>query len=462
MKRIALTLSMVCVVGLLGACSSSGGTASTQGPSGSPTATPSGSASGNAKVGPLTYTPETSATASAVVTPTKGGTVKATATDGTTYTLSVAAYQVAKPVTISLVPLGNVGGIPSDHPISAVKMLPSGLTFNGPAELTIVPAKPLPAATQTMFLADDNGKSLGLALVNPSSKSLTMGVPHFTIAAAASLDPGTAGAVALANFQNIFDASRAELAALLAKERQAQLLGLESSPNWVGTITISFTQVQAALDEALAKNLDNCDVAQQLVAIDLGMDRQRQLLGIDSTGDLSKITGSIAKIYKACEKKAIKQCQDANDPAKLFQYWYGVLRQQALLGAGDGTTLPDGSQPTEERALRLCVSFDMTGEVGPVTMKGHVPDIRKPWDVEVTSPSATGETATFTPTSDHGGKLHGTNHGQDYVETIEGSYTLTHTDTGLTGKGTAKTCIQVTHSCSPSGLLRLTFTRPTE
>ena len=43
-----------------------------------------------------------------------------------------------------------------------------------------------------------------------------------------------------------------------------------------------------------------------------------------------------------------------------------------------------------------------------------------------------------------------------------GSYTLTKTDTGYTGKGPARSCIVSVNQCSPVGIVRLTFTRPSE
>ena len=457
MRRIVPGIAVVCVLGLVSACSSSGGGAASTAPpastAGSGGATPAGS------VGPLTYTPETSQTASAVVTPYKGAVIKATASDGTTYTLTVVAHQVSKPVTISLVPLGNVGGIPSDHPISAVKMQPTGLKFNGPASLTIVPAQPLPAATQTMFLTDDAGKSLGMAVVDVRSKSLTMQVPHFTIAAAASLDPASAGAIAVTNYQNIADQVTAELGAALGAARQQALLGVAEG-ELPPSMEAKFAQVEAALKTALAANLDNCDVASQLISAQLGLERQRQLLGLTSTTGLVTVNAEIASIFKACEKKAIKQCQAADDPAVLFSFWLGVIRQQQLLGV-ESNTLPDGSEASTDRATRLCVSFDMTGEVGPVTLKGHVEDIRKPWVVTVTAPDSTG-TATVTPTSARGGKIQGTSQGQGLAIVTSGSYTLTKTDTGYTGKGTARSCIVSVNQCSPVGIVRLTFTRPSE
>ena len=472
MRRVVLGIGLIFAVGLAGACSSSAGGAavSPQPTSAVSSSTASGaaaasgtpttsSASASGPVGPLTYTPETSATASGLVTPDKGGTITATATDGTTYTLSLVPNQVSKPVTISLVPLDNVGGIPSDHPISAVKMLPSGQTFNGPAELTIVPAQPLPPATQAMFLTDDAGNSLGMAVVNVTSKPLTMQVPHFTIAAAASLTPGTAAAVAVTNFQNVADQLRAQVAAVLGQGRQEQLLGVDST-SVPPALTDEFSKVEAALQDALSKNIDNCDVAEQLIAEVLSMERQRKFLGMTSSTTPPLSNADIARIYKACEKKAIKKCQDADDPSVLIGFWLGVMHQQSLSGV-QSTTLPDGSEPTTDRALRLCVSFDMTGEVGPVTFQGHVDDIRKPWDVQVSSPGASG-TATVTPSSARGGKIHGTSQGSGLTIETTGSYTLTKTDTGYTGKGTAKSCITSTGSCSPTGLVRLTFTRPSE
>ena len=83
MRRIVPGIAVICVLGLVSACSGSGGGAASTTPPTS--ATGGGGAATVGTAGPLTYTPETSQTASAVVTPDKGAVIKATASDGTTY-----------------------------------------------------------------------------------------------------------------------------------------------------------------------------------------------------------------------------------------------------------------------------------------------------------------------------------------------------------------------------------------
>ena len=87
---------------------------------------------------PLGMTTDTARSASAEITPVKGGTVQATGADAITYTLVVPPGAVGTTTTVTLTPVTAVTGVPGLHSLlAAVHGGPAGLEFARPARLTI-------------------------------------------------------------------------------------------------------------------------------------------------------------------------------------------------------------------------------------------------------------------------------------------------------------------------------------
>lgn len=129
---------------------------------------------------PLSITSEDNQAASAAVGE-AGGTVVATASDGTTYTLEVPSGALAGPETITIVPVTAVGGLPlRGGLVAAVRFAPDGLELLQPATLTIdLPQQP--AATGLVgFGFQGSGESFHLDLVEVQGSRLVFSVSHFS------------------------------------------------------------------------------------------------------------------------------------------------------------------------------------------------------------------------------------------------------------------------------------------
>lgn len=81
-----------------------------------------------------------------------GGSLSATAADGTRFTLDVPAGALPRTEQIRMTPVASVAGLPAGgQSAGAVRFGPAGLELSGAAVLTVSPATPVPVAEQLPF-----------------------------------------------------------------------------------------------------------------------------------------------------------------------------------------------------------------------------------------------------------------------------------------------------------------------
>ena len=124
------------------------------------------------------------ARATTALVPLTGGTVVATAADGTTFTLRVPRGALNVPTAITLTPVTAMAGVPGAmQNILAVRAEPEGLSFAVPASLAIHPATP--GATQGLvgFSTSSTGSGLGLssAVRYTNGDIVLLDVSHFSV-----------------------------------------------------------------------------------------------------------------------------------------------------------------------------------------------------------------------------------------------------------------------------------------
>ena len=107
-----------------------------------------------------------------------GGSITATAADGTRHTLTVPAHALAAATQITLTPLASMEDFPTQSGASAaVQFEPDGLTFAIPAELMIVAPEPFDPAT-IAFSQADAAFAIEPAVISGDSARLSIG--HFS------------------------------------------------------------------------------------------------------------------------------------------------------------------------------------------------------------------------------------------------------------------------------------------
>ena len=112
---------------------------------------------------------------------TSGGTVTATAADGTIYSLQVPAGALVDDVTITMTPLVGVAGLPAESQfVAGVQFGPDGLQLYKPAVLTIT----LPAGVDATQIAgleyESQGAGVRLTPMQVSGQTITFFVTHFS------------------------------------------------------------------------------------------------------------------------------------------------------------------------------------------------------------------------------------------------------------------------------------------
>jgi hypothetical protein len=448
MKRLAV-IPLLATTILLSSCSS-GATSSADTTSSTRTTTTASAAASAAPLLPLAFTEDTSATATALISAAQGGAITANGSDGSTYVLTVPANALVADTEISVVPLKDVAGIPSDQPIAATLLQPDGLQFLTPATLTISPANPIPQEHQVMFQATQTGTEISLAMVDPTSKSMVMDVPHFSIGGAASVTDAVFRELSVEAADGALAHADSVLARSAGEGRRAALLGIEDSGTLGPEVDAAANDAVEALAQAVAELGGDCAATEHVTKQVLGLERQRQLLGMpdDPRLDdmLKQLEAQSVAAFASCQEKAITECKKKPDPGILLQFWFGYLRQQALLGIA-ANELPDGGEASQERADQLCSpAYSISGALGSTpetSFTGCMSKLGEPFSV--TGSGGNIVSLEFSPSSEKAGRWRwdGQVGNAPMDEQGKGKYTISIADDGsggsLTGNGAVVT-----------------------
>jgi hypothetical protein len=119
-----------------------------------------------------------------------GGTVAATAADGSTFTLTVPANALIGQTVITLTPLASIAGLPfSGGLVTGVDVQPHGLRLQRPATLAFAPASPVATGSQAPFAYAAGGRDMHLYPLAADPARLEMQLMHFSGYGIASAPP---------------------------------------------------------------------------------------------------------------------------------------------------------------------------------------------------------------------------------------------------------------------------------
>jgi hypothetical protein len=123
------------------------------------------------------------------VTP-EGGTLGATAADGTTFTLVFPENAVLSKLPISMTPISTIKDLPlTGGYVGAVHLEPEGMEFLEPVTLTIQATKPFDASKLKGFNSHGMGKEFYLQHATISGQTITLQLMHFSNPGAAVATP---------------------------------------------------------------------------------------------------------------------------------------------------------------------------------------------------------------------------------------------------------------------------------
>ena len=294
--------------------------------------------------------------------PLTGGTLTATGADGTTYALTIPADALDRATRITLTPVSQVSALPVGETGSTrlgVQMEPSGLVFYRAATLVITPgaASAIPLEKQLFVQWDGSGNKLAFAAPDPKSSAMRLSVLHFSgmgVVRSKGLD---------ADIEPVRqriggDAERriqSAVAEKLMRERQAQWAGGSSAEatNLATLLNPLFAQFEReVLQPRVAAATTSCAAGRLAFQTLLGLERQRQLLGIEPSGNAAW-NDLMPKVIEVCMKEEFEICRDEHVITRILPAWLSVLRQAELLG------LPGDAGTATERYVKACLKFEL-------------------------------------------------------------------------------------------------------
>ncbi|HEX8123791.1 MAG TPA: CARDB domain-containing protein [Solirubrobacteraceae bacterium] len=317
-----------------------------------------------------------------------GGTITATAANGTTYALELPNGALLSGQDITLTPVSAVNGSPlSGGLIGAVEIKPHGLELLKPATLTITPSGGAgPVAGQTAFLSHGAGEDFHLYPLAPED-GLKLHLTHFStpgVAQATDADRQVVLAHPPARHRAQYEQLMSELlrdariaqeadenAGLPADQMAAIFLG------YYNDIVLPLVE-QAYTDDT---------VASRAIAELLSWARNVDLVGLDEHRALSArrdaVMPNVVKILENAVQKGYAHCVDDHDLDYVVRL-IALARAGALLGAPLGEDALDKAQ----RCANFELKFDslITQHGGFTAPDGRTSDLDASWHVKAAVP----------------------------------------------------------------------------
>lgn len=384
----------------------------------------------------------------------QGGQLKATDAAGNRFTLDIPAGALVMDTEITMTPVGAIGDLPVKNGlVGAVQFKPDGLFLYEDAVLTIEPAKNVPVENQILFGYLGKGQDLYLATPGKDFHQIQVRVPHFSGFGLGSGMATDRAALLLKRAADHEVRIQQQVADLLSRERQSQLLG--NPPGDLSSLAEYFKSYYGLVvrPRMLAAG-SSCENGKLAIQTLLGYERQMQLLGFESNNSTQELAGLMETVHAKCREEKVKECQAKVDPKILIQFELGFERQKQLLGLGESTSLGN----IAEEAIKICgQSYKVSGSSNGVAFSGTICRVNQPFVLNVTFPGGSGK-QTFTPSSDSGGSVAEASSGGDCVATGGGPYTITIDEAGV---ATLKLTVSATLTCpNISNSRTLTFSLP--
>lgn len=283
----------------------------------------------------VTFTVETAAKVTKEV-PLTGGTLKATAKDGTTFELTIPGDALFAPETIVMTPVTITAHPFSAEPAWGVQLLPDGLTFNKPLTLIITPPGAAPSVKQQVpFGWAGTNNQVVLANPDPKDARLSLKLLHFSSYAYATATLGTSASLAGVRHRiggSAEDRINSAVAEYLGYERQKALLGVAESElingpeleKWFAEYDKEVVQVRVAAAGT------SCAAGRLALQTVLGVQRQKQLLGYTEGTEIP--VALIDTVEAVCVEEEWILCRDHHIIQRLIPLVLGMERQHQLLG----------------------------------------------------------------------------------------------------------------------------------
>ena len=305
--------------------------------------------------------------------PIEGGTLSAQAGDGTIFTLEIPGDALLTETIVRMTPVSSLTGLPFGSDPLAVQLEPEGLFFNNFVTLSITPAQEIPIDQQILFGYLGAGQDVILAPPVVDSREIKIKLLHFS---GYGVTKGLLSDIERVRQRIGGDAERrlqSQAAEALGRARQRQLLGIESSGSEIDWGSLFAQFYEQVVKPRMAAAGESCAAGRLALETALGYERQLQLVGagdetgIATYGDLMRIVGTV------CLKEEYQLCQEQHIIHRMIPVWLGIARQEQLLGVnseGGDSVLVNLAKDLTKKCLTFELQFESTGVFNAPTGNG--------------------------------------------------------------------------------------------
>lgn len=306
-----------------------------------------------------------------------GGTITATAEDGTRFRLRIPEGALLSSTTITMTPVRAVKGLPLSGKggYATVQLEPDGLQLMKPAVLSIRSKREIPAASQVAFAYYGEGDDAHLYPLGADPSKVELQLLHFSgygFGEAPSDDPGRRALQRAASDEARLNA---QLAEAISRERQRDAAQLTDE-----FLSAQGSHFVAYFDAVVAPLLKDAETNDKMLACAtqkyLSWLRMAMLTAaIDDSGssgdpELDRRMEAGARswaiamrhFYDTAKQRALRQCREHHDlsfPVTLIS----MVRQQMLLGAEfDNAKQMNDLIEAIQDVSRQCLKFEVEFE----------------------------------------------------------------------------------------------------
>ena len=298
--------------------------------------------------------------------PVAGGVISATGADGTVYKLEIPADALLTETLIGLTPVTSISGMPfGSEQTYAVQLSPEGLFLQNFAILTISPAAEIPIGEQIMFGYQREGSDLLLAAPVEDSSEIKINVAHFSGYGVTSGSMVSFGSIRESLGGNIEQRMQSAVAERIGIERQRQLLGISQGDDpaeseWFTDVLKQYEE--QVVNPRVAAAGDSCEAGKQAQETVLAYERQLELLGISDGNSPDKYPGLHDKVARVCVLEEFEACVQHHRIYLMLPLYDGLLRQNEILHIYSPGTLNEARDLTI-KCLTFKLKFKSTGKL---------------------------------------------------------------------------------------------------
>ena len=291
-----------------------------------------------------------------------GGTLTATAADGTSFRLDIPANSVPDGTEITMTPLSSLtDAVWAGKLVGAVQLAPEGLLLMRGATLTITPKTKVPLANQIALGYTGDGSDLQKIALAPTRPAIEIPLAHFS---GAGLGSAHGGAGAPPSTGSATDAYNSQLGGIVNQWRDGNLSDSDMAK---AAGMVLDAEYKAIMSGEVPPGLTDDTAAQTAISDLLQWAKAEELLSINPNA-LGKIAPTLQKLLEGMYTRAQQRCVASHDLTELYKI-ISIDRSEQLLGLNLHTVTDD------LRCAQFRVDFDSTmtltisGETGAWTLE---------------------------------------------------------------------------------------------